>query len=63
MRHEPAKRANILLDAIILNLTSKSLNMQSYTGLLTWNMKGSKQRDTKALFKSTPWDAGMVTAL
>lgn len=35
MCHEPAMRADILLDATILNITSKSLNMHSYTGLLT----------------------------
>lgn len=40
MRREPAMRADILLDAVILNITSKPLNMQSYTGLLTWDMKG-----------------------
>lgn len=44
--HEAATRADISLDATIVNLTSKSLNIHSYAGLLTWNINQSSLSET-----------------
>lgn len=55
--HEAATREDVSLDAIV-NLASKRLSINSFVGLLKWNITSplSEKRKYTAVFESMPWD-------